>query len=63
MERENEHKTSAVHFLRFELTPEMKRELFSGAALAIGIEHPQYSAHVADVSPQLRAALMNDLRR
>ena len=63
MERENAHKTSAVHFLRFELTRGMKQDFFSGAALAIGIDHPQYSAQVAVVSPQLRAALMNDLRR
>ena len=42
MERENEVKTSAVHFLRFELSPAMAAKLKGGAALSIGIDHPNY---------------------
>ena len=40
LEREDEVKTSSVHFLRFELTPEMIRSLKHGAALVMGIDHP-----------------------
>ncbi|MFZ2540211.1 MAG: DUF3501 family protein, partial [Gallionella sp.] len=40
MERSTEEKTSAVHFLRFELTSEMKRALKQGAELSIGVDHP-----------------------
>lgn len=46
LERENAVKTSAVHFLRFELTAEMKRALVEGAALSVGVDHPHYSAGV-----------------
>src|SRR5215813_4895630 len=42
LERENEEKTSAVHFLRFELTAEMASGLKSGAAVSMGIDHPEY---------------------
>src|SRR5437773_9132673 len=38
LERENAEKTSAVHFVRFELTPSMVDELRRGAALAIGVD-------------------------
>src|ERR1043166_6559874 len=44
LERENEEKTSSVHFLRFELTPAMIAALKSGAGLAIGVDHPEYAA-------------------
>ena len=44
LERENEEKTSSVHFLRFELKPSMIASLKSGAALSIGVDHPQYTA-------------------
>ena len=42
MERENESKTSSVHFLRFELDDAMKQALRDGARLMIGIDHPAY---------------------
>ena len=60
LERENAEKTSAVHFLRFELTPAMKQALAGGAGLAIGVEHAAYSARI-DVTPPVRASLMQDL--
>src|SRR5713226_7911649 len=44
LERENEQKTSTVHFLRFELTEPMVQALKKGAGLAIGVDHPRYSA-------------------
>ena len=58
--RENAEKTSAVHWLRFELTPAMKQALAGGAGLAIGVEHAAYSARI-DVTPPVRASLMQDL--
>ena len=61
LERENDVKTSAVHFLRFELTPPMVAALKSGAALAIGVDHPAYQATIAQVPPATREALLADL--
>ena len=61
MERENESKTSAVHFLRFDLGASAARALKDGAALAIGVDHPRYSATIAAVSPETRASLAEDL--
>ncbi len=62
LERENEQKTSAVHFLRFELTSGMKQALADGAALAIGVDHPQYNATIDNVSLAVRTSLLQDLR-
>jgi hypothetical protein len=61
LERENEEKTSAVHFLRFELKPPMIAALRKGAALSIGIDHPQYTATLRTVSEATRSALLADL--
>jgi hypothetical protein len=61
LERENEEKTSAVHFLRFELTPEMKNRLQQGAALAAGVDHPNYAAEIPAVPASLRLSLLADL--
>lgn len=61
LERENAVKTSAVHFLRFELTAEMKRALVEGAALSVGVDHPHYSAGVTPVPAALRNSLCADL--
>jgi len=44
LDRENEEKTSSVHFLRFELTVPMCQALRQGASLTVGVDHPQYSA-------------------
>ena len=60
LERENEEKTSAVHFLRFDLSPEARGELRRGAALTIGVDHPEYTASVT-VEPQVRTSLAGDL--
>lgn len=61
LERENEQKTSSVHFLRFELTASMVSALRGGGALAMGVDHPNYSATVARISDAMRASLMADL--
>jgi Protein of unknown function (DUF3501) len=60
LERETEEKTSSVHFLRFELDPAMRAALKGGAALAVGIDHPNYRAEAA-VAPAVRDSLAGDL--
>jgi hypothetical protein len=60
LERENEEKTSSVHFLRFEFTPAMIDALKKGAALAVGIDHPNYPVRVDEVAPNVQAALVKD---
>jgi len=61
LERENEDKTSAVHFLRFELSAAMIAALRAGAGLAAGMDHEHYRYEVAAVPEALRAALIADL--
>ena len=60
LERENAQKTSSVHFLRFELTASMVATLRGGAALDMGVDHPNYSAK-ARVADAMRASLIADL--
>jgi Protein of unknown function (DUF3501) len=60
LERENEEKTSSVHFLRFELTPEMISALRGGAKLAVGVDHPRYQHSVEAVKDNVRSALIAD---
>ena len=60
LERENAEKTSAVHFLRFELSPPMVQALHAGAALRAGIDHPNYR-HELTVPAAVRSALVKDL--
>ena len=61
LERENAEKTSAVHFVRFELTPAMKQVLKSGAQIKIGCDHPEYLAQLEELPPEKLAALLCDL--
>jgi hypothetical protein len=61
MERENDAKTSAVHFLRFELPATQVAALKGGAALSAGVDHPNYRTQVSPVPETLRTALINDL--
>jgi hypothetical protein len=61
LERENEEKTSAVHFLRFELDAGARAALRQGAALKVGVDHPRYSTAL-ELSAEQRAALASDLR-
>jgi len=62
LERENEQKTSAVHFLRFELGAPMIASLRGGAALGVGIDHPHYRHEVAPVPPAVQRSLTDDLK-
>ena len=61
LDRENDEKTSAVHFLRFELTGAMRGAVKAGAAVKLGCDHTNYPAHVA-VPPETLASLAGDLR-
>lgn len=61
LERENETKTSAVHFVRFELSQEMAAALKYGVTLSMGVDHPNYAAHT-DISSDTRTALVADLK-
>jgi len=61
LDRENEEKTSAVHFVRFELTPAMRAAVKAGAAVKVGCDHTNYPAHVS-LSPETLASLAGDLR-
>src|SRR5512132_466925 len=61
LDRETDEKTSAVHFLRFELTQEMADALKYGVALSIGADHPHYQAKVDPVAADVRSALLKDL--
>lgn len=60
MERENEEKTSAVHFLRFEFTPEMIAAAKQGAAISAGVDHPHYQAQTGPLADVVRATLVED---
>jgi hypothetical protein len=61
LERENDEKTSAVHFLRFELAPAMVAAAKSGAAVAIGVDHDAYRHSVDPLPEASRASLVRDL--
>lgn len=61
LERENEEKTSSVHFLRFELDADMCSALKYGVGLSMGVDHPHYSATVDPVPAETRASLVRDL--
>ena len=61
MDRANDEKTSAVHFVRFEFTKELVEALKQGAPLAIGVDHPEYHASLEPVAADVRDALVKDL--
>jgi hypothetical protein len=61
LERETEEKTSAVHFLRFELTDEMVKSLKYGVSLAVGVDHPHYRVALDPLPIDIRNSLVNDL--
>jgi hypothetical protein len=60
LERENDDKTSSVHFLRFELDVEARGELRRGGTLTMGIDHPNYDVR-AEIGAATRDALAGDL--
>jgi uncharacterized protein DUF3501 len=61
LERENAEKTSAVHFLRFELSPTMIGAAQSGASLSVGVDHESYRHSIAPLPAAVRDALLLDL--
>lgn len=58
--RENEEKTSSVHFLRFEFEPPMIAAFKQGAAVALGVDHSNYQARLDEVAPEVQASLVKD---
>ena len=60
LERDTEEKTSAVHFLRFEIPQEQVAALQGGASLVAGIDHDNYRVEVAPVPDNIRESLIND---
>jgi hypothetical protein len=61
LERTTADKTSSVHFMRFELTPEMKKSLKTGAQMMVGCDHKEYPMHVETLPDDTLASLVNDL--
>jgi hypothetical protein len=61
LERENDEKTSSVHFLRFELDAAMRAALKDGARLAMGVDHAAYRATLDPVPAAIRDSLAGDL--
>ena len=61
LERADAEKTSAVHFLRFELPPEQASALKGGASLIAGIDHDSYQVEISPVPANIRESLVNDL--
>ena len=61
LDRENDEKTSAVHFVRFELTPAMCAAVKAGAGVKLGCDHTHYPAHTT-IAPETLASLAGDLR-
>jgi hypothetical protein len=62
LERENDEKTSSVHFLRFEFVPAAIVAWKAGAAVAMGIDHPNYASRLDEVAPQVQSSLARDFR-
>ena len=61
LERENDEKTSSVHFVRFEFSPAQRAAIRAGAAVKLGCDHRNYPAHV-QIAPDTLASLAGDLR-
>jgi len=61
LDRENDEKTSAVHFVRFELDKPMRDAVRAGASVKLGCDHTHYPAHVV-IAPETLASLAGDLK-
>jgi len=61
LDRENDEKTSAVHFVRFEFNDAQRQAVRAGAAVKLGCDHRNYPAHVV-IAPETLASLAGDLR-
>jgi hypothetical protein len=58
--RENDEKTSSVHFLRFEFEPAMIHAFQQASAVALGVDHPNYTVRLDEVAPEVQASLATD---
>ena len=61
LDRETDEKTSAVHFVRFELNPAMRAAVMTGAGVKLGCDHTNYPAHTS-IAPETLASLVADLK-
>ena len=61
LERSDDNKTSAVHFLRFQLNHEMIEALKAGHQLSAGINHPEYKYTVSQIPENISESLISDL--
>ncbi|MDX2413099.1 MAG: DUF3501 family protein [Woeseiaceae bacterium] len=61
LERADETKTSAVHFMRFELSNDQVAALKDGAELTAGIDHENYKVRISPVADNIRVSLLGDL--
>ena len=61
LDRENDVKTSSVHFVRFEFSAAMREAIRAGAAVKLGCDHTNYPAHV-QIAPETLASLAGDLK-
>jgi Protein of unknown function (DUF3501) len=61
LERSRDNKTSAVHFLRFQLTPALVASAKRGATLALGVDHRAYRHEVAPLPEAIRHSLVSEL--
>jgi Protein of unknown function (DUF3501) len=60
LDRETDEKTSAVHFIRFELTDDMCAAVKAGAGVVLGCDHTNYPMHM-EIAPEALASLAGDL--
>lgn len=61
LERANETKTSAVHFVRFQLAANMIDAVKSGHSIAMGVDHPAYNVRIDEIAPETQGTLAEDL--
>ncbi len=61
LERDNEEKTSAVHFLRFELSQAMIKAAKAGAKISAGVDHENYHTHINPLPENIAESLRQDL--
>ena len=61
LERQTEEKTSAVHFLRFELSQAMIEAAKNGSVISMGVDHPEYCHDTGELPPNISNSLTNDL--
>jgi len=61
LERDNDQKTSAVHFLRYELDADMIKTAKAGGEISAGVDHENYQAVVSPIAANVRDSLVSDL--